>query len=517
MKRKIPLALSYSLLSAVLLSLGWLGGGGFWLLVAFVPLLWLQKSGHRGFMWWVALTFFLWIEATCWWVGLSTLLAVVFVPLVGLFFTVIPFGLYHYVYKHSPSEALQWVLFCTLWISFEGLYMYGQISFPWLTLGYGFAGEPWAVQWYSLTGSFGGSLWVLVSNILVFKAVEAIVCRRRFIVAWSLWVFLPLGFSLVQYFSYSPNSETINVAVLQPNIDPYNEKFGGLSRSSQRDIFLSLMQQAPLQTDFFVLPETAFSDNLWLGRFNESHTVDTLRWFLRQKFPHATVVTGADTYRFVSPGEPQSYTVRHLKGQGVGYESLNSALWIDSSSTVEVYNKGKLVCGVEMTPYPAFFGALDRLLSVNLGGQGGKVGTSTKRTTHKGVGVAICYEAIYGEFYTEYIKAGAQAMLIISNDGWWGNTPGHRQLLRFARLRAVETRRAIARSANTGTSAIISARGDVVQSMGWDRRGVLSGGIELSKEVTPYVLWGDIVVRVSMYVCLLSLLFFVAQRFRKKV
>ena len=87
---------------------------------------------------------------------------------------------------------------------------------------------------------------------------------------------------------------------------------------------------------------------------------------------------------------------------------------------------------------------------------------------------AICYEGLYGDFYGDFVRRGAQFMAIISNDGWWGDTPGYKHLFTISRLRAVEHRRAIARSANTGMSGFISARGDIGQTLGWEKRGVLT-------------------------------------------
>lgn len=114
------------------------------------------------------------------------------------------------------------------------------------------------------------------------------------------------------------------------------------------------------------------------------------------------------------------------------------------------------------------------------------VGEPGPAFVHNGVsvGTPICYEGLYGNFYGGFVREGARALLISSNDGWWGDTPGHKHLFSIARLRAVEHRRAIARSANTGTSGFIDTRGDVQQKLGWDRRGILTGEVELNSELT---------------------------------
>ena len=137
---------------------------------------------------------------------------------------------------------------------------------------------------------------------------------------------------------------------------------------------------------------------------------------------------------------------------------------------------------------------------------------------HNGVktGPAICYEGLYGDFYGGFVRRGAQFMAIISNDGWWGDTPGYKHLFSISRLRAVEHRRAIARSANTGKSGFISARGDVGQTLGWEQRGVITAEVPLNSELTFYTRYGDCLARISEYILLLSVLYYVAYRYKRR-
>jgi apolipoprotein N-acyltransferase len=108
-------------------------------------------------------------------------------------------------------------------------------------------------------------------------------------------------------------------------------------------------------------------------------------------------------------------------------------------------------------------------------------------------------------------------MALISNDGWWGDTPGHRRLFDFARLRAIETRRAIARSANTGISGFISPRGETIgERLEWDERGVLTANVELRDSVTIYTHYGDWIARIASYVAVLAVMYYVAYRVRRR-
>lgn len=107
-------------------------------------------------------------------------------------------------------------------------------------------------------------------------------------------------------------------------------------------------------------------------------------------------------------------------------------------------------------------------------------------------------------------------MAILSNDGWWGDTPGYRHLFSISRLRAIEHRRAIARSANTGRSGFISARGDVGTTLGWEERGVLTERVSLRDDYTLYTRYGDLLARIACYVTLLCVLYYVAYRVKRR-
>lgn len=509
-----------TLLSALLLALPWWGCGGWSLFFAFVPLLILGDRRPRFYWLWVLIAFTLWNVSTTWWVGIATPVATFGIPMGSLFFTLLPFMIFHWFRGRAP-QPVAWGLFVTLWIAFEALFMNNEISFPWLTLGYGFADTPQIVQWYELTGSFGGSLWVLVGNILFYGVWKNWRTRHwRAALPAILWVVIPVGASLIRYATYKETENPVRVAVVQPNFDPYNEKFNGLSYAQQRDIILDLAKKAPADVEFIVAPETALDADFWLNEIDRNTEIDTLRKFMA-RFPQAELVTGATTFLRYDEGMAHKRWTRTDPQWGLSYDIYNSALGISAADPkVQIYHKSKLVVGAELFPYPKVFGAL-KFLNIDLGGISGSLGIQEHRTLITNpegtrAGVAICYESVYCGYYTEYVRRGAQVMFIITNDGWWGDTPGYRQHFRFARLRAVETRRAIARSANTGISGFINQRGDVIDSTGWDERALLTGEINANDALTPYVRGGDYIVRLSLLVLGLCLLYYVAWRFRKR-
>ncbi|MBE0653559.1 MAG: apolipoprotein N-acyltransferase, partial [Bacteroidales bacterium] len=195
------------------------------------------------------------------------------------------------------------------------------------------------------------------------------------------------------------------------------------------------------------------------------------------------------------------------------YDSFNSALQIDTSGNIPVYHKSELVVGVEKMPYTKYLGFLQKLM-LRLGGTFRSHGTQENRETFTSpqdslkVGAVICYESIFGEFVTEYItEAGANFIFVITNDGWWGNTPGYVQHNSFSALRAIENRRSIARSANTGISSFFNQKGEMLQNLGWWERSAIKETLNANDELTFYSKHGDFTGRMAVFAGIILLLY----------
>jgi apolipoprotein N-acyltransferase len=248
-------------------------------------------------------------------------------------------------------------------------------------------------------------------------------------------------------------------------------------------------------TEFFIWPETAITPpqpiNEEQVRFSPYFT--QVQHFL-SKYKNGNVLTGAETYRVYNSAKTS--TAQPLDPQGDQfYDRFNAAINIENSAEVQFYHKSKLVPGVEAMP---FGNALSFMKPVfeHLGGAVGGYGIQTEPSvfySQSGVGAApaICYESIWGGWIAESVAKGAQFITIITNDGWWEDTSGKDQHLDYAKLRAIETRRWVCRSANTGISAFINQRGDIVQHTKWWVKTAIKQDINLNSELTFYVAEGD--------------------------
>ena len=511
MTKKILLILC----SVLMLSAGWLGVSGLTLLVAFVPLLMISSqygASARDF-WrmtgWAALAFALWNVATIWWVWIATPIGPITATIVSTFWNLVAFMLYHYVSKRA-SKALSYTILVAAWVATEFLYTSAEVmSFPWLTLGNGFSGDVWAVQWYEWTGVMGGSVWVLLANIAIFELLRSRSVAKIGIAAATL--LLPIAVSLALYWNHKPSEEVITASVIQPNVDCYNEKFAD-NREWQLANIIDLMRQVPRESKLIVLPETALPETLNDDIPLSATSTAALQREIDSLYPHAMAIAGATTIKYYVDDNERTPTAR--SSNGFYYDVFNSAIAMNHGMGSGVHHKMRLVIGVETMPFTK---CLNKF--VDLGGMTGQLGRNDVAIPFiKGyvAGPAICYEGLYGDCFARFVRHGAQVMTVLSNDGWWGNTPGHKRLFDFCRLRAIETRRSIARSANTGVSGFITARGDVVDRMDWKERGVLTSDVELRNDVTLYVRYGDWIGRLGLLLTFLGVMYFTAYRVRRR-
>ncbi len=529
-----------ALLSALLLSIPFFQWGtGLLLMVAFVPLLLVEdeiarrkskraKKDRKGRMiGYTLLTFIIFVLLTTWWIYWATWTGPIASVIVNGGYMTLTFLVFHRV-RRRLGDRLGYASFVIFWLAFEFLYIRAQINFPWIILGNGFANDVMMIQWYEWTGALGGSLWVLVMNVLVFKLVKGYLEKRslsasRLRLGWVLGVLVvPLLFSMVRYLSYEEQDDPYEMVVLQPNIDPF-EKFGSVPQDVQTEYLLHIADSLVTpQTDYIIGPETFInSPGLWLSLIDQHPEIIKLKTFL-ENYPKAKLVIGASTFKLYKEPSEFTSTSRPYRSGPDRWDYFNSALQLDMSGEIPTYHKSMLVTGVEKMPHKELLGFLEKLV-VNLGGtmrgNGYQEFRETFASPQDGTRVApvICWESVFGEYVSDYVgEAGANFLFIITNDGWWKDTPGHRQHNSFARLRAIETRRSVARSANTGISSLIDQRGVELARIGWWERSGLRGTLNKNDKLTFYVKHGDFLGRIAVLLTVILLLYSIVFRYIKK-
>lgn len=529
-----------SLATGVLWALAWPAIGGLTPLafIAWVPLLLAEERFSRAvpperprrFMRYVFLALAVWNVATTWWLfcvsePLTTRLFTLIGPNVGnVLLMSLPWVVMRAVRRWHGGRWARWSL-VLCWTAFERFHMHWDLSWPWLTLGNVFAEHPAWVQWYEVTGTLGGTLWIWLASLAVFdlawpRMVEGRPASRAGITRTSVLatavILFPLVASFVRYATFTEKGDPVEVVVVQPNIDPYTEKFGPIDPLDQLDRMLA--QAAPLitpSTALVVLPETALQEastlsddqgrlvfhGLWENDLGASRSLGRIRAFLKAH-PGTSLIAGMSSTMLYPAGAKVPYTARPLEGTGRGFDAFNAAVLVRPDGSFEPYHKSKLVPGVELMPFEKVLGPLTSF-AIDLGGTTGSLGTQEEREVMRTadgrlrLAPVICYESIYGDHVAAQVRNGATLITIMTNDGWWSDSPGYKQHLAYGRLRAVETRRSIARSANTGISGFIDQRGDLHQRTGWwvdatERATLLARG-----DLTFFVRHGDLIGMVA--------------------
>mgnify|MGYP003289386253 CR=1 FL=1 len=562
--------ISLALLSGLLMAAAWPTNGFAPLIfVAFVPLIYLQdrigcqqlcsrqnnestgQQGKGSVFGLSFLTFLVWNTLTTWWVWNSTPAGAIAMLLLNSALMAFFFWLYHFTRKNVFKNKNGFFLLILCFLSFENLHYNWQLNWPWLTLGNVFSHNHTWVQWYEFTGVAGGTIWVLMSNIVAYKIIKGLQDNKSIrqqvsmIAIFLALVVAPIVVSKIMYNSYEEKGEKVEVVVVQPNIDPWNEEF---SLSSREILMRNFDLAIPLMTEntrFVVSPESSIHESIWLDKVDSYFSIRNLKRF-SNKYNDVAYVIGASTLGLMPEGQEVDFAARKFYDADEYFYAYNTAFLVADSLDVQWHQKSRLTPGVEMMPSWWFLRPLSKL-AIDLGGTVGTLKTEDAATiltyrkqrdnettrqqevsstlqSHDSdsqyykIAPMICYESVFGGYVTEFVREGANIIFVITNDGWWGNTPGHRQHFEMSKLRAIENRRSIARSANTGISGFINQRGDVIEQTKYWEPDALRTELTLNEEMTFYSQHGDYLYRIGTFVAILVLCFSVVTSIlRRKV
>lgn len=519
-----------SILSGILLTLSFpfTGGLTFVVFIAWIPLLLVEASiskenyKSKKVFTHAFITFLIYNLGSTWWIVFASKEGAIMAFIANTLIMSLVFYLFHITKKYVGTKEGYFALLF-YWIGFEYFHFNWDSSWPWLTLGNTFSTTPSWIQWYSYTGALGGSMWILMINLLLFRAYQNVLIKGE---KWKIqtplfylsafFFVIPFTISLVMYFTYEEEKRSVEIIAVQPNVDPYNEKFSTGNSVHLKTIFDLAEKKATKHTALIVAPETAISLNSSSekGFDRSSEYADLVH--AKTKLFNIPICIGASTYENFD--HKKSTASRQYSGGPGFYEPYNSSLFINKKNEFGFIHKSKLVPGVEIIPFASTFPFLEDL-AINLDGGSGTLGIEKEPMIFEdssfNFAPVICYESIYGEFVAQQCRKGAELICIITNDGWWKNTPGHKQHNSFASLRAIENRRSVVRSANTGISCFVNQRGDILQETTWWTTDVIKGNLNLNRKMTFYTVYGNVIGRSFAFVSVFLLLFTFVKRFKK--
>ena len=250
--------------------------------IAMVPLLLLEsyisrKKYRSGKVFIHAfITFFIYNVGTTWWVWNASAEGSVMAFILNSLLMTIVFQCFHFTKKYVGNKE-GYISLLFYWIAFEYFHYNWESSWPWLALGNTFSITPSWVQWYEFSGVLGGTFWILIVNLLVFRIYDNVYFKKE---SWNIqtpliWIAtlcfgLPLLFSIYRYYSYTEVERPFEVIAIQHNIDPYNDKFNS-SVYNQFDKIVHLADSlADTRTDLLIAPETSLSVRIEENNFHST-------------------------------------------------------------------------------------------------------------------------------------------------------------------------------------------------------------------------------------------------------
>lgn len=414
------------------------------------------SSSNRELILYAYPAFVLWNLMVTYWLMMATLAGGLAAILANSIIMLLPLILIRKLFRSGLNPILSSFGAAAFWVSYEFLHHNWDLAWPWLTLGNGWSNLTGLIQFISVTGVFGISFWVVATSALIYRYIEEPV-KPVLYTAVIFFLAFPAFSVLTMGMHPQERGEPVEVAIIQPNSDSYVD-YGGLgSLENLLDKLLRMSGETVTdQTDLLIWPENAVDAGLPF----ENRYFDVIRDSL--EVWDTSLITGSGYIEYYNE-ETRPKVIRETQ-MGRIYNVFNAAFHFDPSSETGVYRKGKLVPVVERFPFVEFFQSIDVFNWIDWGGlMGYGLGKEANNFDINGIKTPalICYDSVFPGWVNRFVRDGAGFLTIITNDGWWGDSNGHLQHFAYARLRAIEHRKWVTRSANNGISGIISPDGKI--------------------------------------------------------
>jgi apolipoprotein N-acyltransferase len=514
-RKNILLALS----SGLLLGLPWIIPSLFFLIfIAWMPLLMLEEENRHHpnpytLFNYAFVSSLLWNILGTWWIAQAQLLGAILIIFANALVQALVFWM---ISRTRTRLNIPLVFpFLLIWMGYEYFHQSWDLAWPWLNLGNALVTAPKLIQWYEFTGIRGGTLWIILTNLAILKGWD--IYRKRGMAASApvgagilLLILVPALASYLIFQNFEEEGETVTVALIQPNLDPYTEKFVPEKQAQHlKDFFKVADTICDDETNFLLGPETLIVQQIDERDPKASPYFHQLLDF-QKKYPKLTILLGVHSFQKLSDEDipPGS---RFNKEENFYYEPFNTALLLSPGSPPQFYHKTKLVPLFERMPFVQYLGFLGKY-SLELGGYTGTYSLRQERShfllpdASISILPIVCFESVFGLYSAQNLPREKGFITMITNDGWWKNTPGYRHHFNFSPVRAIETRRELVRVGNNGISAFIDARGSVMAQTPWWKKATLKGKIHLREGKTFYARHGDYLGRISLVSGILLLL-----------
>lgn len=478
--------------------------------VAFVPLLFACREGSLRGVFLKGLVYgFLFFLSTVYWVtssmnnygGVPLLTSILVMLLLCAYLALYPacFALAYRIYCRLSGEdkrcsAFMLLLLPSLWVVLEFLRGIIVTGFPWVLLGYSQSPYLSVIQISQFTGVWGVSFIVMAVNVLVYLNLSEFIRRRRVFspgasIATLVVLTMVISYGLMELSRKGKElpAHTLKVSIVQGNVDQ-SVKWEPSFKRATIETYLQMSSEAlATGAELILWPETA------TPFFLLHDMVLSPEVFSFVKESSVRLLTGTPHYEYNESGTHNLYNSAVLLGPGksgkVKEAGDASALPVASAKNDKAqparvlgrYDKVHLVPFGEYVPLSGVLTFIEKLTAGVGDFSPGSDGLKPIKDGELALGVIICYEAIFPEIAARLTLQGANVLVNLTNDGWFGATSAPYQHLEMSRFRAVENNLYLIRAANTGISAVISPGGEVMARGGLLTREIISGEVGLKK------------------------------------
>jgi len=479
--------------------------------ISLIPLLYALegKSAYQNFSWGWVCGFLFHIGLIYWIVVVTTTYGNMIYPLgilvmfllagyLGLFFG-LTFALSRFIEQKTTFNSTLTIPF--IWVTMEYIKSFLFSGFPWESLGYSQYRLLPLIQCADLTGVYGISFLIVYVNVTLYLLLRGIPSKKipyKEITFGVLIISAALLYGrwrLIDIKNITESSFSMRVGLIQGNIDQAIKWDLDFRKEA-----IEIHQQLSLK---------ALKDKSRLIIWPEASTP----FYFQSEVDYQTlifdIIKGTDAYLLLGTPSYQSVNgrVRHA----------NSAFLLSPAKKIlGKYDKMHLVPYGEYVPLERFFPFIHKMVE-GIGNFYPGDELSLLSLPEASFGVLICYEIIFPDLTRRFVKKGAQFLVNITNDAWFGKTSAPYQHLSMITFRAVENRRFIARAANTGISALIDATGEIKSSSTLFTKALITGTIALVSIPTLYSNYGDIFAIVSTVISALLLFYSITRKFIPKL
>ncbi len=432
----------------------------------------------------------------------------------------IPSTLYYWAFKRFNRKAAS-LMFPLFWVTSEFLYSITDFRFPWITTGHSLAYFHSFIQVAEFIGSFGLGILTIYVNVILFFTLKNYFAKKSYLGYLAPFFFLiaiPVLYGTLIVEEESEAQNSIRIGVVQPDLNPWKKWEAG-NIEQQLDLYLDLSEKEISNgAEFIIWPETALPIYLLSGG-NERHVrrihdlCDSNNIYLMTGMPHAN-------FYFDSTSAPEE--AKKTKS-GTYYTSYNSILLFQPNTrNVPMYGKMKLVPFGEKVPLVEYIPFLGDLIKWNVGisswneGEEEKVFKVNKNGQSFNVGGVICIESIYPRFISEFVQNGAELIVVVTNDSWYGDSSGPYQHKEMSVLRAIENRRSVVRAANGGISCVIDPYGKTLIATEMYEQTSFTYDVPLNSERTFYSKTSYLLPSIALLTSLFVMFAFVIEKIKMR-